>query len=217
MEPPIAAPLRRLTTVAITALLAVVAITAGLVVLSRPSPEAIENLSIAVPLLEPSALLYLAEERVRRIMDSEKSSVVVWPAQASRPVYSLFACNQGWRRKRPPVELRLLRALYEAEQSLLEAPEAAQHVVERRLNYPTSYLKEVWPRRRFSLFLDQPLVMAMKDERRWLMARGRSAPTTMPDYASFLAASASRSVKPHSVSVLSEQASGAGQTGQSAP
>lgn len=139
---------------------------------------------------------------VRQITVQEGGRVLVWPAQSSQTVYGLLACQRAWADAHPDTVRRFLRALFEAERDLLRNPARAQAVVQARMKYPPHYLTEVWPKHRFALTLDQALIVAMKDEARWLMVSGRTAAPVMPDFTSCVDAGALNAVKPYSVRII---------------
>jgi NitT/TauT family transport system substrate-binding protein len=55
-----------------------------------------------------------------------------------------------------------------------------------KLNYTTDYLNSVWPNHKFTLTLDQTLVLIMEDEARWLIANNLSNATSIPNFKNYL-------------------------------
>jgi NitT/TauT family transport system substrate-binding protein len=55
-----------------------------------------------------------------------------------------------------------------------------------QLNYTLEYLELVWPDHKFTLSLDQSLVLIMEDEGRWLIANNLTNATSVPDFQNYI-------------------------------
>jgi ABC-type nitrate/sulfonate/bicarbonate transport system substrate-binding protein len=130
------------------------------------------------------------------------SGAVVLPAQSSQPVFGVLVARQAWVREHGDRLTRFLKALAEAEEQLARDPEGAQAIVRRRLGYDAAYLASVWPQHRFGLSLDQPLVIAMKDEAQWMIRSKLTSATQLPDFAAHIESAALEAAKPGSANLV---------------
>ena len=59
-----------------------------------------------------------------------------------------------------------------------------------------------WPRHRFSLSLDQSLILAMEDEGRWMIRNNLTDAETVPDFRQYLSTDGLERVSPESVKII---------------
>ena len=64
---------------------------------------------------------------------------------------------------------------------MINHPNEAKAIVQKKLNYTDAYMAKIWPKNEFSLTLDQSLVVAMEDEGRWMIANNLTTAKTIPD------------------------------------
>jgi ABC-type nitrate/sulfonate/bicarbonate transport system substrate-binding protein len=135
-------------------------------------------------------------------IQKELSEVVVWPAQSSQPVFGVLVCSRGWLVEHTDTVRRFLKSLRDAEDYLTRHPDKAMGIVQRRLNYDDAYIASVWPQHRFSLSLDQTLIVAMKDEAQWMINNSLTTEKTIPNFVNLIHLDGLKAVKPEAVNVI---------------
>ena len=138
---------------------------------------------------------------VHRIQ-KEVNGVVVWPAQSGQAVYGVLVCGRGWLTQHTNTVTRFLKALAEAEDYLVHHPDEAKAIVRKRLNYDDSYMARIWPQHRFSLSLDQTLIVAMKDEAQWMINNHLTSEKTIPDFVNYLYTDGLKAIRPEAVKII---------------
>lgn len=139
---------------------------------------------------------------IQQILEQEGNKVVVWPAQNNQVVYGLLVCRQDWLTQRPATVERFLKSLAEAEDYLVRYPDQAQAIVQKRLNYDERYVAGIWPQHQFSLSLDQSLILAMRDEARWMIDNQLTPEKQPPDFLDYIYLDGLQAVKPEAVNIL---------------
>jgi NitT/TauT family transport system substrate-binding protein len=97
---------------------------------------------------------------------------------------------------------RFLKSLAEAEDYLMHHPDEAKAIVRKRLNYDDSYMARIWPQHRFSLSLDQTLIVAMKDEAQWMINNNLTSEKAIPDFMNNIYLDGLMAVRPGAVSII---------------
>ncbi|MCL4301217.1 MAG: NrtA/SsuA/CpmA family ABC transporter substrate-binding protein [Anaerolineae bacterium] len=139
---------------------------------------------------------------IQQILEQEGNRVVVWPAQNSQPVYGLLACRKDWLTLHPAAVERFLKSLAEAEDYLVRHPDQAQAIVQKRLNYEDAYIASIWPKHQFSLLLDQSLILAMRDEARWMIDNQLTREKQPPDFIDYVYLDGLKAVKSEAVNIM---------------
>lgn len=139
---------------------------------------------------------------VTRITDRVKTGLAVWPAQSGQAAYQTAVTTDAWLSGQREPSRRFLAALARAETDAAQDPAAVKSLVERRLNYTSSYLDTTWPEHRFELSLDQSLIAALEDEARWKIANHLTNATAVPDFGEYIDTTALEQVRPESVRVF---------------
>ena len=135
-------------------------------------------------------------------IEKEVNRVVVWPAQSSQAVFGVLVCSNGWLTQHTEAVERLLKSLRKAEDYLTRYPDKAKSIVQNRLNYDDSYIATIWPQHHFSLSLDQPLVVAMKDEAQWMIDNNVTKENVIPDFMGYIYADALKTIKPEGINII---------------
>jgi NitT/TauT family transport system substrate-binding protein len=130
------------------------------------------------------------------------ANAVVWPAQSSQPLYALVVSTERWIAAHPEHITRFLRALAEAEEYTNSHPAEAKAIVQRRLGFDPGYVETVWRQNQFSLNLDEALVLAMKDEARWMIANNPTTERQVPDFLDCISEQALKAVRPEAVNII---------------
>ena len=85
---------------------------------------------------------------------------------------------------------------------MINHPNEAKAIVQKKLNYTDAYMAKIWPKNEFSLSLDQSLVVAMEDEGRWMIANNLTTAKTIPDIRDHIYTKGLEEVLPESVNVI---------------
>ncbi len=136
-----------------------------------------------------------AEERLR-------GKVIAWSVQEDQPSYTLVMSTAVWAAANRESISRFLRAMVEAEDYVTANPEAARDLLHEKWNHEQGYLASIWPEHRFSVLLDQALVVVMEDQARWIMERELAGEREMPDFVGHICAEGLEEVKPEAVSLI---------------
>jgi ABC-type nitrate/sulfonate/bicarbonate transport system substrate-binding protein len=127
---------------------------------------------------------------------------IIWKAQSGQLGYSVMACRDDWAAGHLEQINRLLKSLAQAEQYSIDHPDAAEAIVQKRLNYSDAYMATTWPDHRFSLSLDQSLVTAMEDEGRWMIENNLTTEKKIPDFRDYIYTKGLMEVNPEAVNVI---------------
>ncbi|HTY52443.1 MAG TPA: NrtA/SsuA/CpmA family ABC transporter substrate-binding protein [Methanomicrobiales archaeon] len=129
-------------------------------------------------------------------------NAIAWEAQSSQPLFALAVSTDGWIARNPDRFTRFLRALAEAESFMADHPAESKAIVQQRLGLDPAYMDTVWRQNRFTLTLDQSLVLAMEDEARWMIGNKLTNATAVPDFRKYIDTAGLEAVKPGSVNVI---------------
>ncbi len=135
-------------------------------------------------------------------MQKQNSGLLVLPAQSGQAAFGVLAGRSDWVGQHGDVVGRFLAALRQSEDYLVRHPAEAQAIVRRRLKYDPAYVGAIWPQHEFSLSLDQPLVIAMKDEAQWMIRNGLAGDSAMPDFGQHIYTAALEAAKPGAVTLV---------------
>lgn len=142
------------------------------------------------------------ETYINRIEDRLGSNVVVWPDQSGQNVYWIAICRDDWVVQHPELITRFLKSLDDASKYAADHPAEAKAILKERMGVDDSYIEKVWSNSRYSLSLDQSLIIAMEDESRWMINNNLTTEKTMPDYTDYLYLKGLKEVKPEAVSII---------------
>jgi NitT/TauT family transport system substrate-binding protein len=129
------------------------------------------------------------------------ANVVAWPAQSNQPGFVLMTCRDDWVANHPETINKLLRSLVQAERYSINHPDAASAIVQKRLNYTDEYIATVWPNHRFTLSLDQSLLIVMNDEGRWMIKNNLTAEKALPYLGDYIYTKGLDEIKPEAVNI----------------
>jgi NitT/TauT family transport system substrate-binding protein len=107
---------------------------------------------------------------------------VTWPAQGGQDLYWLLLCRKELIRKNPAAMERLLLTLMQAADFLKEQPEEAQAIMARWLKVPMARVQSGKFPKRYELFLDQALLLAMEDQARWMIENKLTDRKKVPNF-----------------------------------
>jgi NitT/TauT family transport system substrate-binding protein len=121
-----------------------------------------------------------------QIHNQMANDIVEWPAQSGQQVYSVLSATTSWVEANNNTVTRFLDAISQAESYLQNYPSEGKRLIMSQLNYTQEYLEFIWPEHKFSLSLDQSLVLIMEDEGRWLIANNLTNATSVPDFQNYI-------------------------------
>jgi NitT/TauT family transport system substrate-binding protein len=125
-----------------------------------------------------------------------------WPAQSGQPTYVLATAKTDWVAQRPELVKRFLNSLTQAEEYIINHPNKAKAVTQKRFKFDRASIESVWQVQQFSLSLDQSLIAAMEDEARWMIKNNLTAEKTVPDFGNYIYVDALKAVKPEAVNII---------------
>lgn len=129
-------------------------------------------------------------------------NAILWSAQNSQPFYSLIVGKEKWIKGHPDEVKRFLTAIEQAEKYIAEHPKEAKAILRKKLKFSDSETARVWSQNKFSLSIDQSLILAMEDEARWMIKNNLTSEKTVPDFIESTYLDGLRDVKPDAVSVI---------------
>lgn len=110
--------------------------------------------------------------------------------------------TQDFIRKHPDRVAKMLRALIRAEEFTRDNPAEAQKIVTGFSGIDPAIVREVWADTRFTVSLDQTLVIALEDESRWAMKHGLTEAKRVPNYLNYIYFDGLKAVRPETVRIL---------------
>lgn len=150
-------------------------------------PAAIESGTIDATLIWPP--------HTYNIKKNLGANAISWPGQSEQGTYFVLVGTDTLVKERPQTVERVLRALVKAEEFVKNNPQEAQAIVMRRTNVDDLYIKSEWPLNKFSVSLDQSLLLLMENEARWSIANKITDKTIVPNFIDFIYTDALRKVK----------------------
>jgi NitT/TauT family transport system substrate-binding protein len=139
---------------------------------------------------------------INRIREQMGDQVVAWSVQEDQPSYTLAMCRGEWAVENGDLIARFLKALVMAESYVADHPDEARAFVQAKLNYDADYMRSVWPAYRFSVMLDQTLVVAMEDQARWVINRGLTTDRQTPNFVNYIYADGLEAANPEAVNII---------------
>lgn len=130
------------------------------------------------------------------------NEITVFSAQNEQAAYYNVFCTNSWATDHPELIRRFLNSLSQAEQYVINNPAQAKTIIQNRLNYTAQYITDVWSDHRFSLSLDQSLILSMQDESRWLIQNNLTSATAVPNFTNYVYVNGLEAVKPASVTII---------------
>jgi NitT/TauT family transport system substrate-binding protein len=129
-------------------------------------------------------------------------NAVAWSIQSSQAGYGIIIGRNDWIDRYPDVINRFLKSLAQSENYLIENPEAAKAIVQKRMNYDNAFIDTFWSETQFELSLDQSLITAMEDEARWMISNNLTTDTNMPDFMQYIYLDGLEQVQPQAVNMI---------------
>ncbi len=142
------------------------------------------------------------QPNVMTIQDRLGGDAVIWDVQSGQPMYCVLATTETWAAKHPELLQRFLKSLLQAENYLIENGDRARGIVQKRLGYSERYISTIWPEHRFSLRLEQSLILAMEDQARWMIENKLTAENKIPNFLEYIHEDGLKAVKPPAVDII---------------
>ena len=139
---------------------------------------------------------------IDQVKERLAGQVVSWSVQEDQPSYTLLMSRTEWAAENQEPISRFLRSLVEAETYVASNPEAVMAFLREEWGYEESYVASVWPEHRFSVMLDQALVVAIEDQARWIISRDLAGAREMPDFLRHVCEDGLEAVKPEAVNLI---------------
>ena len=90
----------------------------------------------------------------------------------------------------------------QAESYATNNPSQSKTIIQSQLNYTEGYASEVWQENRFSLSLDQSLLLTMQDEAQWLISNHLTNATSVPNFLNYVYIDGLETVEPNAVTII---------------
>jgi len=136
------------------------------------------------------------------MQDQLGDNIAILQVQSGQPMYCALVSTGAWVNANPDLAESFLKALAQAESFLAAHPDEGESIIQTRLNYDSRYMAAIWPEHRFSLRLEQSLVLALEDQARWMMQNGLTGATVMPDFMNYIRQDTLKAIKPGGVSLI---------------
>jgi NitT/TauT family transport system substrate-binding protein len=129
-------------------------------------------------------------------------NAIAWPAQEGQDFYWLLVGQEEYIKRNPGTIERLLQALAQAADFIKRQPEAAREIMAQWMQVPLADLQIAKYPKRYELFLDQALLLAMEDEARWMMRHKLTEQTRLPDFLDYFYAAPLAKILPQGVHII---------------
>lgn len=160
----------------------------------------------------PDLKTALATHKVEAIMVWERwteeigahlgGKITRWPGQSGQKYYWLLVTTDEMVRTRPGVLERLFKALKQAEIFLQNHPEASINIIASRINLDSAIVKNSLSKNACALSFNQPLLITMEDEARWMIKNNLTSQTEVPNYLDYMYVGALAKADPQAVNII---------------
>ncbi|MHB8842398.1 MAG: ABC transporter substrate-binding protein, partial [Candidatus Aquicultor sp.] len=130
------------------------------------------------------------------------NNAAIWPAQSSQMLYIVEVAKNDWIARHPDIVRRYVNALAQAEDYFVQHPTQVKSMMQKKLNYTDAYMAAVWGKNKFSLSLDQSLILAMEDESRWMIKNNLTTEKQVPNFLDYIYIDGLEEVKPEAVNII---------------
>jgi ABC-type nitrate/sulfonate/bicarbonate transport system substrate-binding protein len=141
------------------------------------------------------------ERWVREAKKRLGENAASWPVHTGQDTYWLLTTKEGFLKDRGPAMERFLRALVLAEEFLRSNESEAQTIVAKRLRIEPGSLANVWKGSRYTVSLDQGLILALEGEADWRI-KNSVLNRSVPNYFRLIHMESLNAVKPEANSIF---------------
>jgi ABC-type nitrate/sulfonate/bicarbonate transport system substrate-binding protein len=138
---------------------------------------------------------------VNQIKERLVNGAVMWPAQGNQAGYGVISGRNDWITGYPERVRRVLSSFSRAEEYVIQHPTQAKAILQKRLQVDAAFVEHFWPHNRYSLSLDHSLIVAMRDEARWMIKNSLTTEKQVPDFLDHIYADGLKAVKPGAVDI----------------
>jgi NitT/TauT family transport system substrate-binding protein len=96
----------------------------------------------------------------------------------------------------------VLRALIKSEEFAKKHPERAKKVVSNKTGVQESEVARLWPDLRLEISIEQPFLISLENEARWVIRNKLTDRKKVPNYLNFIYLDALEAVRPKGVSII---------------
>jgi NitT/TauT family transport system substrate-binding protein len=125
-----------------------------------------------------------------------------WPAQEGQNFYWLLVSREDVIKNQRAGLEKLSRALSQAAKFAQAQPAAAGAIIAQWTKVPPADLQAGKYPKRYELFLDQALLLAMEDQARWMIKNKLTDQTRVPNYLNYINAEVLTQVTPQAVRII---------------
>lgn len=168
------------------------------VVLVNTAPDQIESF-ISDGTVDAVVAWSSFADRVRGFLGNNG---IEWKVQAGQAAFAMLVVQDDWLAANREAVVRFLRSLNEAARLAEREPARAKVIVEQRMQYDEATVQAAWKFHRYSLSLDQSLILAMEDEARWMIANDLTAAKQVPNFLDYVSADSLKAVNPGAVQIV---------------
>jgi NitT/TauT family transport system substrate-binding protein len=129
------------------------------------------------------------------------NAVVFYGQDVYESIYNV-AAMRNYVSSRPETIKKVLRALVRGAAFCAGQPEAARAILAARTKGDPGRWRASWPGYRFSVVLDQGLILALEDQARWAIRNKMTARTEMPNYLDYVYLDGLEAVQPSAVTII---------------
>ncbi len=139
---------------------------------------------------------------IDQIRSSMGNSIILWSIQNDQPSYNGLIGLGAWTAGHTDTVKLVFGALVQAQRYYEANSKDSESIIEERLNLDSTYMSEVWPDYQFQVSLDQPFIIAMEDDARWLIANNLTTGNQVPNFLNYISEDALKAVKPQAVNII---------------
>jgi NitT/TauT family transport system substrate-binding protein len=142
------------------------------------------------------------EPFVTSINEHLAEDVFALPIQSGQLAYWNLVSSPEWINSHAEIIKRLVMSLTQAENYMSSHEKEAKNTLQKRMNWIDTQIPGIWTRNQFSVSLDQPLILAMEDEARWMISNNLTTEKTVPNFLDYIYEEALKAVKPEAVKII---------------
>ncbi len=142
------------------------------------------------------------EPNLWKIKQKLAEKVNSWSVQSDQQFYFLLIGSTSFIEKRPEAAQKLLQALAQAEILIKKNPALAQKQLVQKLALEKPYMTSVWPKHVIGLSLDQPLLVILEDQARWIRSSGIIPPGKPLNFLEYIYPNALKAVSAKNVTMM---------------
>ena len=145
--------------------------------------------------------IVVAQSYLEKVQSQLADNSVTFPLQSDQFAFGVLVCRNDWIAQHTQLVKNLLTALAQAERYLNTHLELSKNILAKRFSYDAAYMGSLWPEHRFSLLVDQSLILAMEDEARWMISNSLTTEKIVPNFLDYVYTDGLKAVKPGAVSI----------------